>query len=67
MDMEKLHVLMALWENPDNTKKVSVIARNMGVQSYQVSRIMSALEQEGFVDKSIERHSQKIFSAKEIS
>lgn len=56
MDMEKLHVLMALWENPDNTKKVSAIARNMGVQSYQVSRIMSALEQEGLVDKSIERH-----------
>lgn len=56
MDMEKLRVIMALWENPDDTRKVSAIAREMGIQSYQVSRIMSVLEQEGYVDKSVDRH-----------
>ena len=52
----KNQVLMALCDNVDEEKNVSSIAKILNEKSYKISRVLSALEQEGLVDKKVERH-----------
>ncbi|MFR2594420.1 MAG: ArsR family transcriptional regulator [Butyribacter sp.] len=47
----KNQVLMALCDNVDEEKNVSSIAKILNEKSYKISRVLSALEQEGLVDK----------------
>ena len=52
----KLQALMALYWNDDRERNVSAIAQTLNVPKYKVSRLLTALETEGLVDKSIDRH-----------
>lgn len=55
-DVLRLRVLLSLMKEDSETCTVTGIAKTLGEEKYTVSRILTALEKEGLLDRSDTRH-----------